>query len=68
MTHILLWPFLKKLADITNFEHWGIERSASDYLSSLFKHYHSAELDNVDYSEIHSVTFINSLCIITKKI
>ncbi|QAV45187.1 glycosyltransferase [Pantoea agglomerans] len=59
--------FLKKLADITNFEHWGIERSASDYLSSLFKHYDSAELDNVDYSEIHSVTFINSLCIITKK-
>jgi glycosyltransferase involved in cell wall biosynthesis len=59
--------FLKKLADITNFEHWGIERSASDYLSALFKHYDSAELDNVDYSEIHSVTFINSLCIITKK-
>lgn len=24
--------FLKKLADITNFEHWGINRSASDYL------------------------------------
>ncbi|MBS6032991.1 MAG: glycosyltransferase [Pantoea sp.] len=59
--------FLKKLADITNFEHWGIERSASDYLSSFFEHYDSAQLDKVDYSEIHSVCFINSLCIITKK-
>lgn len=59
--------FLKKLADITNFEHWGIERSASDYLSSFSEHYSSEELDKVDYSEIHSVSFINSLCIITKK-
>jgi glycosyltransferase involved in cell wall biosynthesis len=59
--------FLKKLADITNFEHWGIERSASDYLSSFSEHYSSEELNKVDYSEIHSVSFINSLCIITKK-
>jgi len=59
--------FLKKLADITNFEHWGIERSASDYLSSFSEHYDSLELDKVDFSEIHSISFVNSLCIITKK-
>lgn len=59
--------FLKKLADITNIEHWGIERSASEYLSSFYEHYDCAGLDKVDYSEIHSVSFINSLCIITKK-
>ncbi|MGK3114160.1 class I SAM-dependent methyltransferase [Candidatus Pantoea formicae] len=58
--------FLKKLSDITNYEHWGVELKPQDYLSPFFKYYNCLEMDIVDYSNIHSVTFVNSLCIIKK--
>lgn len=59
--------FLKKLADVTNYEHWGVKKSPQDYLSPFFEFYDCKELDVVDYYGIHSVCFINSLCIIEKK-
>lgn len=59
--------FLKKLADIPNHEHWGVKKSESDYLKPFYQHYRCENLDSVDYSQIHSVQFINSLCIIKKK-
>ena len=59
--------FLKKLADIPNHEHWGVEKSEHDYLKPFYQHYNCEALDSVDYSHIHSVQFINSLCIIKKK-
>ncbi|RRW68050.1 class I SAM-dependent methyltransferase [Pantoea dispersa] len=59
--------FLKKLADVTNYEHWGIEQSPKDYLSPFFEFYNCKEMDVVDYHGIHSVCFVNSLCIIEKK-
>lgn len=60
--------FLKKLADIPNHEHWGIEKSERDYLKPFYQHYSCEALGSVDYSHIHSVQFINSLCIIKKKL
>lgn len=60
--------FLKKLADIPNYEHWGIDKSASTYLKPFYEHYNCSAFDQVDYSQIHSVQFVNSLCIIRKNI
>ena len=58
--------FLKKLADVPSREHWGTELTAGEYLRPFYTHYESEHLDQVDYSSIHSVTFLNSLCIIKK--
>jgi hypothetical protein len=68
----LLYPYssmayLKKLADVPNKEHWGITLSESEYLSPFYDFYDCKNFDAVNYSQIHSVTFVNSLCIIKKK-
>lgn len=59
--------FLKKLADITNHEHWGTDLSPAEFLNPFSDFYNCGPIDRVNYSTIHSVTFINSLCIIRKK-
>ncbi|WP_147198805.1 glycosyltransferase [Pantoea sp. CCBC3-3-1] len=59
--------FLKKLGDIPNHEHWGSNKQEKDYLRPFYEHYDCIDFDTVDYSEIHSVTFVNSLCIIQKR-
>ncbi|WP_312043072.1 glycosyltransferase [Erwinia sp.] len=59
--------FLKKLGDIPNFEHWGSKKQEKEYLQPFYDHYDCVDFDTVDYSEIHSVTFVNSLCIIQKR-
>jgi cephalosporin hydroxylase len=58
--------FFKRLADIINFEHWNLRRNQSSVLQGFFSKY-SCEISNEDLSQIHSVEFINSLCIVRKK-
>lgn len=56
--------FFKRLIDITNFEHWEEDMTRCNYISELIP-------INSSYEEllstIHSVEFINSLCIIKKR-
>ncbi|EIX9716148.1 glycosyltransferase [Klebsiella pneumoniae] len=59
--------FLKKLADIQNHEHWGISLSAIEFLQPFYQYYNCEHLGAINYDEIHSVTFLNSLCIINKR-
>lgn len=56
--------FLKALADVVNFEHWGIPAHRRD----LFRGFDSTERLAAEetLSKVQSVTFMNSLCIITK--
>ena len=57
--------FLKLLADVVNFNHWGIQAKSTDIFDSI-----SATAGLIDQdllSKIDSVTFADSLCIITKK-
>lgn len=59
--------FFKHLADIVNHEHWGVSKSQSELIAG-FK-----ELLNIDFqdellAEISSIEFINSLCIVRKRI
>ncbi|WP_210514564.1 class I SAM-dependent methyltransferase [Pantoea ananatis] len=59
--------FLKKLADCINFEHWGMpSKSRKDFLSE-FENFYGVRIDDDLISEIHSITFYNSICVITKK-
>jgi FtsZ-binding cell division protein ZapB len=57
--------FLKLLADVVNFDHWGIQAKRTDIFDSI-----SATAGLIDQgvlSEVDSVTFADSLCIIRKK-
>jgi GT2 family glycosyltransferase len=59
--------FFKLLVDIINFEHWGVNKKRISILEGFSKKY------NINFnlellSHIHSVEFINSMCIIKKRI
>lgn len=58
--------FFKRLVDILNFEHWTTQEQRVDSLQSFFDKYGCAITDE-DLSSIHSIEFINSMCIIRKK-
>jgi hypothetical protein len=58
--------FFKMLIDVVNHEHW--RRPATR--KALLRHFESrygAELDEENLARIHSVEFINSLCIVRKQ-
>lgn len=57
--------FFKRLADIINHEHWGVPRTRADILHGIFTKYDcGVELEAL--SHVHSVEFINSMCVIRK--
>jgi cephalosporin hydroxylase/uncharacterized coiled-coil protein SlyX len=58
--------FLKRLVDITNFEHWQNHQSRQEHLSP-FKIYYDIDFDEFDFHQIHSIEFVNSLCVIHKR-
>jgi len=58
--------FFKRLVDILNFEHWTTREQKADSLQSFFDKYECTITDE-DLSSIHSIEFINSMCIIRKK-
>jgi len=57
--------FFRRLTDITNYEHWRNHRSR-EYLLREFSAKYEVSFDNLDLAKIHSVGFINSLCVIEK--
>lgn len=57
--------FFKRLSDITNHEHWGIPGSRATLLKSFFEHYECA-ISESELACIHSVEFINSVCVVRK--
>ena len=57
--------FLKLLADVVNFDHWGIDAKRGDIFSSMSTTSHLIEESLL--SEISSVTFTDSLCVVRKK-
>jgi hypothetical protein len=58
--------FFKLLADVVNREHWGVPKSAAKLLSAVAKRF-SVEFDDEVLSHIHSITFLNSMCVIEKR-
>src|SRR6266542_4383233 len=57
--------FFKRLADVVSHEHWGIEKARADILSGFFAKYGS-QIDEDALQHVHSVEFINSMCVICK--
>jgi hypothetical protein len=58
--------FFKNLIDIINFEHWGINTTSREDLLSHFKDCFGVSINENILKEIHSVQFVNSMCIIHK--
>jgi len=58
--------FFKELVDIVNHEHWGIDRSRVTYLNR-FKEKYGVNIDEAQLAHIHSVEFLNSVCVIRKE-
>jgi hypothetical protein len=58
--------FFKRLADIVNHEHWGIAKSRSDILRGFFLKY-DFQIDEDVLTHIHSIEFVNSMCVIRKE-
>ncbi|MBN2258311.1 MAG: class I SAM-dependent methyltransferase, partial [Anaerolineaceae bacterium] len=57
--------FFKRLADVINFEHWRNKNSRNKVLDNYYKEF-NIKLDITDLAQIHSIEFINSLCVIKK--
>ena len=58
--------FFKKLVDIINYEHWGIEKKKVWLLRGFSENY-KISIENLALDSIHSIEFVNSLCFIKKK-
>jgi peptidoglycan hydrolase CwlO-like protein/cephalosporin hydroxylase len=57
--------FFKRLADVINYEHWGISKTRADVLRGIFMKY-GCEVGPEALSQLHSVEFINSMCVVRK--
>lgn len=58
--------FFKRLADILNYEHWGIDKERKTLIEGFAGHF-NIEFDESSLAEIHSIEFLNSICVIRKK-
>lgn len=57
--------FFKRLLDVVNHEHWGLDRRRVDALAT-FADRHKVTFDEASLASVHSVELLNSLCIVTK--
>ncbi|MBB3542445.1 glycosyltransferase [Rhizobium sp. BK399] len=58
--------FFKRLVDIANYEHWGVDRKRNGYVAGIADHY-GIRVDEEILSHVHSVEFINSICVVRKR-
>ena len=58
--------FFKRLADVVNHEHWGIEKERKQLLQGFAKQF-ATGFEESDLAEIHSIEFFNSVCVVHKR-
>ena len=58
--------FFKRLADVVNHEHWGIEKDRKQLLSGFSEHF-AIVFDESDLADIHAIEFFNSVCVVHKR-
>ena len=58
--------FFKRLVDVINHEHWGVSKLRIDILRGFFLKY-DCQVDENLLAQIHSIEFINSICVIKKE-
>lgn len=57
--------FFKLLADVVNHEHWGLPRERKALVKGFMEQY-GGDIADDDLAQIHSVEFINSICVVRK--
>ncbi|MBU2469185.1 MAG: glycosyltransferase [Proteobacteria bacterium] len=57
--------FFKRLADVIGHEHWGVDKAPGDILRGFNSEY-GFRMHEDDLNRIHSIEFINSMCVIRK--
>lgn len=57
--------FFKSLADVINHQHWGVSKTRTKLLANFNREY-EISLDEETLCHIHSIEFINSMCVIRK--
>lgn len=58
--------FFKLLVDVANQEHWGVPLEARELLADFGRAY-GCEFRESDLLQVHSVEFVNSMCVIRKR-
>lgn len=58
--------FFKKIVDVINHEHWGIESTRLKLIADFNKEYNISINENL-LNKIYSIEFLNSICVIRKK-
>jgi O-antigen biosynthesis protein len=58
--------FFKRLADTVNHEHWGVEQSRNELMHDFANQFDSS-LTEVLLEHVHSIEFINSICVVRKQ-
>lgn len=58
--------FFKRLADVVNHEHWGIARARASLVEGFVRAY-GADLSESLLASVHSVAFVNSICVVRKR-
>lgn len=59
--------FFKRLADVVNHEHWGIGKARIQLLKNFNREYDTS-FDENTLSHVHSVEFVNSMCVVRKSL
>lgn len=57
--------FFKRLTDVVSHEHWGVDKKRSEVLKGFYDKYHIQINDDL-LAHVHSIEFINSICVIRK--
>lgn len=58
--------FFQNLSDIINHEHWGISKTREDFIKKISAKFEN-KVDEDNLARIHSIEFVNSMCIIKKE-
>jgi hypothetical protein len=58
--------FFKQLADVVNHEHWGVREPPSSVLKPFFDKYR-LQMTDAELQHVHSIEFINSMCVVRKQ-
>jgi hypothetical protein len=56
----------KTLGDVVNREHWGIQTEPRELLDPFYSHY-GIHISDEDLRHVHSVEFVNSMCVVRKE-
>jgi len=57
--------FFKRLADVVNYEHWRNNKPRAELISKFAMEF-GIEFNDLELARIHSIEFVNSLCIVKK--